>query len=361
MPWPFSNMLVHCWRRHLNTIRTWLPSKTRIHCWRWHLNAIRTINPKRQPQQQCRLPAALPLRLQLAPVITVRPARLFLLRHLRRRPHPLLFFNLRVRIPRFRNIRKINSNSQRVENDGTTVHRGQSMAARSGIVIRELLLFSPLSWSIHLMFHRSSSVSNSELRRQIHIQSEQKRRAQIKDGFEDLRNELPSCLNKKMSKVALLHKSNYISVLPHSKSVIFIILLIAVQHIQHLKNTQMTILAELERLVQENEQLRKYVTPNVSQKLDPLILGCLGFKRASCENRHWRKCTTRCEMVHPLYVHPVCIFLEMTLFSHNPLSPLCICVPYMHRIYSVLKRKSIQRVLHAFSRSLQLAERCACQ
>jgi hypothetical protein len=48
---------------------------------------------------------------------------------------------------------------------------------------------------------------NSELRRQIHIQSEQKRRAQIKDGFEDLRNELPSCLNKKMSKVALLHRS----------------------------------------------------------------------------------------------------------------------------------------------------------
>ncbi|KAI8137911.1 hypothetical protein BJV82DRAFT_633102 [Fennellomyces sp. T-0311] len=83
-----------------------------------------------------------------------------------------------------------------------------------------------------------SLVSNSELRRQIHIQSEQKRRAQIKDGFEDLRNELPSCLNKKMSKVALLHRT--------------------VQHIQHLKSTQVTILAELERLVNENEQLRKF-------------------------------------------------------------------------------------------------------
>lgn len=45
------------------------------------------------------------------------------------------------------------------------------------------------------------------MRRQIHIQSEQKRRAQIKDGFEDLRAELPTCLNKKMSKVTLLHKS----------------------------------------------------------------------------------------------------------------------------------------------------------
>ncbi|OBZ80521.1 hypothetical protein A0J61_11430, partial [Choanephora cucurbitarum] len=49
----------------------------------------------------------------------------------------------------------------------------------------------------------ASATSVSELRRQIHIQSEQKRRAQIKDGFEDLRTELPACLNKKMSKVTL--------------------------------------------------------------------------------------------------------------------------------------------------------------
>ncbi|CEP08164.1 hypothetical protein [Parasitella parasitica] len=84
---------------------------------------------------------------------------------------------------------------------------------------------------------KDDKVNNSEIKRQIHIQSEQKRRAQIKDGFEDLRNELPSCLNKKMSKVALLHRT--------------------VQHIQHLKSTQMTILAELERLASENDQLRK--------------------------------------------------------------------------------------------------------
>ncbi|KAI9313426.1 hypothetical protein BX666DRAFT_1864249 [Dichotomocladium elegans] len=93
----------------------------------------------------------------------------------------------------------------------------------------------------HNHFHfsaRSGTISNSELRRQIHIQSEQKRRAQIKDGFEDLRNELPSCLNKKMSKVALLHRT--------------------IQHIQHLKSTQVTILSELERLMNENEQLRKF-------------------------------------------------------------------------------------------------------
>ncbi|KAI7859339.1 hypothetical protein BDC45DRAFT_543617 [Circinella umbellata] len=85
---------------------------------------------------------------------------------------------------------------------------------------------------------QQGNMSTAEMRRQIHIQSEQKRRAQIKDGFEDLRNELPACLNKKMSKVALLHRT--------------------VQHIQHLKSTQMTILAELERLVHENEQLRKF-------------------------------------------------------------------------------------------------------
>ncbi|KAI9497718.1 hypothetical protein BDB00DRAFT_868324 [Zychaea mexicana] len=82
------------------------------------------------------------------------------------------------------------------------------------------------------------STSSVEIRRQIHIQSEQKRRAQIKDGFEELRNQLPACLNKKMSKVALLHRT--------------------VQHIQHLKNTQVSILAELERLVRENEELRKF-------------------------------------------------------------------------------------------------------
>lgn len=96
------------------------------------------------------------------------------------------------------------------------------------------------------------------MRRQIHIQSEQKRRAQIKDGFEDLRNELPACLNKKMSKVALLHRSKFPFFLFFTfHDIDDNIGFIAVQHIQHLKNTQMTILAELERLVHENEQLRK--------------------------------------------------------------------------------------------------------
>jgi hypothetical protein len=54
---------------------------------------------------------------------------------------------------------------------------------------------------------KNSNVSSAEIRRQIHIQSEQKRRAQIKDGFDELRKHLPGCNNKKMSKAALLTRS----------------------------------------------------------------------------------------------------------------------------------------------------------
>lgn len=55
--------------------------------------------------------------------------------------------------------------------------------------------------------HDISNMSDAEIRRQIHIQSEQKRRAQIKDGFDELRKHLPGCNNKKMSKAALLTRS----------------------------------------------------------------------------------------------------------------------------------------------------------
>ncbi|KAI9316590.1 hypothetical protein BX666DRAFT_1944878 [Dichotomocladium elegans] len=85
---------------------------------------------------------------------------------------------------------------------------------------------------------KDRGVSTAELRRQIHIQSEQKRRAQIKNGFDDLRNHLPGCSNKKMSKAALLTRT--------------------VQQIQHLKNMQAELLSEVERLVQENETLKKF-------------------------------------------------------------------------------------------------------
>lgn len=54
-------------------------------------------------------------------------------------------------------------------------------------------------------------MTSAEIRRQIHIQSEQKRRAQIKDGFDELRKHLPGCSNKKMSKAALLTRSECLS------------------------------------------------------------------------------------------------------------------------------------------------------
>ena len=43
-------------------------------------------------------------------------------------------------------------------------------------------------------------------RRRIHIESEQKRRALIRDGFEDLKQEVPGCV-KKMSKALVLNES----------------------------------------------------------------------------------------------------------------------------------------------------------
>ncbi|CEI99006.1 hypothetical protein RMCBS344292_13101 [Rhizopus microsporus] len=82
----------------------------------------------------------------------------------------------------------------------------------------------------------STRFSNSTTAR-IHIQSEQKRRAQIKDGFDELRKHLPGCNNKKMSKAALLTRT--------------------VQQLQHLKNMQTELLSEVERLIQENESLKK--------------------------------------------------------------------------------------------------------
>ncbi|KAI9257436.1 hypothetical protein BY458DRAFT_518946 [Sporodiniella umbellata] len=80
--------------------------------------------------------------------------------------------------------------------------------------------------------------SSTEMRRQIHIQSEQKRRAQIKDGFDELKKHLPGCHNKKMSKAALLTRT--------------------VQQLQHLKGMQNELLSEIERLGQENETLKKF-------------------------------------------------------------------------------------------------------
>ncbi|ORX88991.1 HLH-domain-containing protein, partial [Basidiobolus meristosporus CBS 931.73] len=79
---------------------------------------------------------------------------------------------------------------------------------------------------------------NAEIRRQIHIQSEQKRRAQIKDGFEELKCHLPNCSNKKISKAAILYKT--------------------VQYLQHLKNIQIALIGQLEHMGAENERLKQF-------------------------------------------------------------------------------------------------------
>ncbi|KAK9717253.1 hypothetical protein K7432_006367 [Basidiobolus ranarum] len=84
----------------------------------------------------------------------------------------------------------------------------------------------------------SGGLSNAEIRRQIHIQSEQKRRAQIKDGFEELKCHLPNCSNKKISKAAILYKT--------------------VQYLQHLKNIQIALIAQLEHMGAENERLKQF-------------------------------------------------------------------------------------------------------
>lgn len=81
-----------------------------------------------------------------------------------------------------------------------------------------------------------SRLDGNELRRQVHIQSEQKRRAQIKDGFDVLKSHLPGCVSKKLSKAALLTRT--------------------VQQLQHMKKMQSELLAEVERLAEENLNLR---------------------------------------------------------------------------------------------------------
>ncbi|CAJ0838734.1 11626_t:CDS:2, partial [Entrophospora sp. SA101] len=53
----------------------------------------------------------------------------------------------------------------------------------------------------------NNQLTHAEMRRQMHIQSEQKRRAEIKDGFDDLLNQLPIPNHgRKMSKALLLQK-----------------------------------------------------------------------------------------------------------------------------------------------------------
>ncbi|GAA5800808.1 hypothetical protein HPULCUR_006247 [Helicostylum pulchrum] len=84
-------------------------------------------------------------------------------------------------------------------------------------------------------FDEVNNIPVTEVRRQVHIESEKKRRAQIKQGFDSLRKQLPG-VNKKMSKVGLLQCT--------------------VQHLQYFKKSQITILTEIERLIQDNQRLK---------------------------------------------------------------------------------------------------------
>jgi len=77
----------------------------------------------------------------------------------------------------------------------------------------------------------------AELRRQVHIQSEQKRRAQIKDGFEDLRRLLPNAHSKKMSKAVILSRTT--------------------SYLHQIKQHALQLEQEVHRLHEENARLRR--------------------------------------------------------------------------------------------------------
>jgi len=81
-------------------------------------------------------------------------------------------------------------------------------------------------------------LDTAEVKRQTHIQSEQKRRAQIKDGFEELRQQLPlsNLSSKKMSKATILINT--------------------VIYLQQIKASHQALTQELEKVQKENEQLR---------------------------------------------------------------------------------------------------------
>jgi hypothetical protein len=81
-----------------------------------------------------------------------------------------------------------------------------------------------------------SASTAAELRRHMHIQCEQKRRAQIKDGFEELKALLPGVTNKKVSKAVVLSRT--------------------LDFVRTLKGERELIAAEMSHLRAENAQLK---------------------------------------------------------------------------------------------------------
>jgi hypothetical protein len=93
-------------------------------------------------------------------------------------------------------------------------------------------------------------VATREARRVIHVLSEQKRREKIKSGLGRLQQEVPCCEGKRMSKIGVIQES--------------------LRYIQQLKEEQFYLIAELDRIRLENEQLRNERTsfqPNTNRKM----------------------------------------------------------------------------------------------
>lgn len=112
--------------------------------------------------------------------------------------------------------------------------RGQSEMNQHGIDTSQMSINELRNLAIQMQSVDASTAS--ELRRQMHIQCEQKRRAQIKDGFEELKNELPGYQNKKMSKSLVLNKT--------------------LDFVRRLKQEREVLLMEMERLRLETEAYR---------------------------------------------------------------------------------------------------------
>jgi hypothetical protein len=85
--------------------------------------------------------------------------------------------------------------------------------------------------------------TSAEMRRQLHIQCEQKRRAQIKNGFEEIKMELPGCAHKKLSKAMILSR--------------------ALDYVRKLKAENMFYVQECERMRMEMQQMHGFYQPQM--------------------------------------------------------------------------------------------------
>ncbi|CAG8847808.1 34898_t:CDS:2, partial [Gigaspora margarita] len=96
------------------------------------------------------------------------------------------------------------------ESDIQFVHYNKNRYFDSQILSREEQFDNSSEDEVDNDNKNKTTLSHAELRRQLHIKSEQKRRAEIKDAFEELRKHLPDTYtDRKMSKSVLLQKGNH--------------------------------------------------------------------------------------------------------------------------------------------------------